>query len=145
MALIGRIILGSIFIYASIGKILKPDQFAEAIKNYRLLPVESVNFFAVILPWIELIAGLCLLIGLFSKGSSLIIALLSLLFLGAIVSALIRGLDISCGCFSSREINKINFFYFIRDLFLFLLASQVLIYDQGILSVDKLLKRNISR
>lgn len=140
-ALIGRILLGAIFIYAGSGKILNPEQFAQAVINYRLVPLARVNLFAIVLPWLELVSGIFLLVGLFSRGSIIIITLLMALFLGAIGSALWRGLDISCGCFSTDGIYKVTIVYFIRDLFLFALALQVLFYDRGILSIDTLRKR----
>ena len=140
-ALIGRILLGAIFIYAGVSKILNPDQFAQAVMNYRIVPLVSVNLFAIVLPWLELVAGIFLLVGLFSVGSIVMIAVLMALFLGAIASALLRGLDISCGCFSTGGAHKITTLYFIRDLLLFALALQVLLYDRGILSLDTFFKR----
>ena len=140
-ALIGRILLGAIFIYAGVSKIFNPEQFAQEVMNYRIVPLVSVNLFAIVLPWLELVSGILLLVGLFSRGSIVIITLLMAIFLGAIGSALLRGLDISCGCFSTGGVYKINFFYFIRDLLLFTLALQVLFYDRRILSVDMVLKR----
>jgi uncharacterized membrane protein YphA (DoxX/SURF4 family) len=140
-ALIGRILLGGIFIYASLSKILNPDQFAQAVMNYRIVPLVSVNLFAIVLPWLELVSGIFLLVGLFSGGSIAMITLLMALFLGAIGSALLRGLDISCGCFSTDGVYKITILYFIRDLLLFALALQVLFYDRGILSVDTFLRK----
>ena len=53
-----RIVLGFIFIFASIEKIAQPEEFAKAITNYRLLPTPAVNLFAIVLPWVELLAGL---------------------------------------------------------------------------------------
>ena len=141
-ALIGRILLGAIFIYAGVSKILNPDQFAQAVMNYRIVPLVSVNLFAIVLPWLELVAGILLLAGLFSGGSIVMITLLMALFLGAIGSALLRGLDISCGCFSPDGVYKITILYFIRDLVLFALALQVLFYNRGILSMDTLRKRH---
>ena len=137
----GRILLGAIFIYASLSKILNPDQFAQAVMNYRIVPLVSVNLFAILLPWLELVSGILLLVGLFTGGSIIMITVLMTLFLGAIGSALLRGLDISCGCFSTDGVYKITIFYFIRDLLLFALALQVLLYDRGIVSADTLRKR----
>ena len=141
-ALIGRILLGAIFIYAGVSKILNPDQFAQAVMNYRIVPLVSVNLFAIVLPWLELVSGILLLVGLFSGGSIVMITLLMALFLGAIGTALLRGLDISCGCFSTDGVYKITILYFIRDLVLFALALQVLFYNRGILSMDTLRKRH---
>lgn len=95
-----RWIVAIVFIYAGVVKIINPSSFAEAIDNYRILPYFLVTLTAATLPWIELICGLLLIFGKWIRGSSLILILLNLVFLFAIGSALARGLDISCGCFS---------------------------------------------
>lgn len=94
-----RVVIAFIFIYAGAEKISNPDDFALSISNYRLLPIASLNFFAVILPWIEIISGILLLFGISVKENSAIILSLLLLFTIAIVISLFRGLSIDCGCF----------------------------------------------
>jgi uncharacterized membrane protein YphA (DoxX/SURF4 family) len=94
-----RIILGLIFIYAGAEKISDPEAFAVSISNYRLLPVVTLNFFAITLPWIELVTGLLILFGIAVKENSSIIFLMLLVFTIAIVISLFRGLSIDCGCF----------------------------------------------
>lgn len=94
-----RVIIAFIFIYAGAEKISYPDDFALSISNYRLLPIASLNFFAVILPWIEIVSGILLLFGISVKENSAIILSLLLLFTIAIVISLFRGLSIDCGCF----------------------------------------------
>ena len=94
-----RVVIAFIFIYAGAEKISNPDDFALSISNYRLLPIASLNFFAVILPWIEIVSGIFLLFGILVKENSAIILTLLLLFTIAIVISLFRGLSIDCGCF----------------------------------------------
>lgn len=94
-----RVVIAFIFIYAGAEKISNPDDFALSISNYRLLPIASLNFFAVILPWIEIVSGILLLFGISVKENSAIILSLLLLFTIAIVISLFRGLSIDCGCF----------------------------------------------
>lgn len=113
-----RIVLGVIFVYAGIPKILRPDEFADAINNYRILPFFLVNIFAICLPYVELLFGLFLILGFRIKSASFGILILMFVFIAAIISALIRGIDINCGCFgTSNEI--ISYKEIIRD-FLFL-------------------------
>ncbi len=97
-----RLILAGVFIYASLDKILNPDAFAQAIFNYQVLPGELVNLTALILPWLELILGVCLLSGRWMTGASSLAAILMAVFIGLIFFNLARGLDISCGCFSTK-------------------------------------------
>ena len=69
-----RVIVGFVFIYAGIIKISDPAGFSDAINNYDLLPLSFVNFFAITLPWIEVVAGLFLLFGVSVKENSFIIS-----------------------------------------------------------------------
>lgn len=98
--LLARLVLGGTFLYASLDKVADPAAFARAIANYRLLPSGSEGFLAAILPWVEALAGGLLLLGLMTAGASLVVAALSATFAGAIASALWRGLDVNCGCFT---------------------------------------------
>ena len=99
-ALLVRVGLGVLFIYSSMDKIANLPDFAKIILNYKILPVELVNLLAIFLPWLELITGLCLVIGKFERASLIIYSAMLVVFIIALLQALIRGLDISCGCFS---------------------------------------------
>ena len=103
-----RVILGAIFVYASLDKIANPQAFADIINNYRVLPVQLVNPLAIFLPWLEFITGLFLISGKWVKGSLLIYSTLLVIFIIALSQALIRGLDISCGCFSVQPTTTSN-------------------------------------
>ena len=95
-----RVVLGALFMYASFDKMANPEAFANIIDNYHLLPFQLVNPLAIFLPWLEFITGLLLIIDKWVKGSLLIYSALLVIFIIALSQALIRGLDISCGCFS---------------------------------------------
>jgi len=112
-----RLVLGGIFIYASIDKILHPAQFAQAIVNYKILPRVMVNFFAITLPWVELIGGTFLIVGIFEWASVTLYNGLMIVFMVAIATSLARGLNITCGCFTvDPDVGKMNWFTFLRDL-----------------------------
>ena len=96
-----RIVLGVVFIYASYDKILHPAAFAKIIYNYQILPDELVNLSAIFLPWLELITGSLLIIGVWLPGSVFISNILLIIFFCALMYNKARGLDISCGCFST--------------------------------------------
>jgi len=98
---LSRLFLGGIFVYASYDKILHPVPFAEIVYNYQILPDLLVNLAALFLPWIELLAGLCLILGVWLPGALLICNLLLLVFFSTLVFNLARGLDIDCGCFTT--------------------------------------------
>ena len=94
-----RLVLGFIFIYAGAEKISNPEAFAISISNYRLLPVSTLNFFAITLPWIELVAGVLIIFGIAVRENSSIFFAMLLVFTTAIIISLFRGLSIDCGCF----------------------------------------------
>jgi len=96
-----RIVLGGVFIYASIDKILHPHAFAKIIHNYRLVPDILVTFPAIVLPWLEMISGLFLVAGIFRRASALVLSALLSMFAVAITINLVRGITFDCGCFST--------------------------------------------
>ena len=108
VSLILRLVLGGAFIVAGALKILQPATFAADIENYRLLQHEAINLLAITLPWIEVIAGLLLVLGIWKRASALLIAVMLIVFLIAIGQALARGLDIRCGCFGTVEARKVG-------------------------------------
>jgi len=100
IALCLRIVLGFVFIIASVEKVADPAAFANSIGNYKLVAPSIALFVASFLPWIELLSGLALLFGVYPRGSTLLIFIMLVVFTGGVVSAVLRGLDISCGCFT---------------------------------------------
>ena len=141
LSLAFRAILGSLFLYAGIAKIVDPMGFALSIYNYKLLPESLINVAAILLPWLEVIVGGSLLLGIGTAGGALIATTLFSIFAGALTINLIRGLDIACGCFSTAATGgSINWFYLLRDLSLLLISLQVLFFDQAFFSVSRLRK-----
>ena len=98
--LICRILLGGIFIYASLDKIVHPAEFAKAIGNYHVLPFGLENLLALTLPWLELLAGVALITGVMVDGAAIMVIIMNIVFIFAISQALARGISIECGCFS---------------------------------------------
>lgn len=137
LVLLARLVIGGLFIYASIYKVLNPADFAVSVRNYTILPVEWTNFVAITLPWVELGSGLFLVMGVFTRPSALLTTGMMAVFLAALVYAYYTGLDIDCGCFasSSQSSGKIGPLHLIRDTALFLTSAFVLFFDTGDYSV----------
>lgn len=128
-----RIILGFVFIYAGAEKISDPSGFSTSISNYRLLPLFMVNFFAIIMPWIEITAGLMLIFGIAVKENAFILNTMLIVFIIAIGISLARGLSIDCGCFGKG--NEIGIQKLIENSLLFLGGVLLIIYDSKILTL----------
>ena len=125
------IIIGLIFIYACIDKIQRPDLFAEIVYEYDILPMLAVNPFTLAMPALELTAGLLLILGFWRRSAALILALLTVMFLIAIASVEMRGLEIACGCFEVGDMHatEAGWNLFIRDIPL--LFGCLLIWRKG--------------
>ena len=126
-----RLFLGGVFVYASFDKILHPSAFAEAIYNYQILPEILINLVALILPWLEALIGLLLIFSVWMPGATLSGALLLMIFFGALLFNMARGLDIHCGCFSTSDISEQGapmVWYIFRD-FVFLVLAIYLFYE----------------
>jgi len=89
-----------VFIAASIEKIDDPNAFAVSLGGYRIVAGHPALLIATVLPWIELLCGLGLLLGVSVRGSALLAFTMLSLFTIVVFSALWRGLDISCGCYT---------------------------------------------
>ena len=124
-----RLVVGATFIYASIDKIVHPEQFAQIAYNYKILPHFTINFLAIVLPWLEMICGLFLIFGIMPRSSALIISFLIVIFIIALSVNLFRGVDLSCGCFTTNPANKENILSLIwRDFALLLLSLEILFF-----------------
>ena len=93
------LIVGGVFIYAGVLKVLDPIQFGLDIDNYKSLPWFVSVRLAFFLPWLEILCGFALIFRFFYRGGLSILTTLVLVFIGATVAAKARGLDITCGCF----------------------------------------------
>lgn len=127
-----RVVLGLVFVYASLDKIANPQNFAKIIYNYKILPSFLINISAITLPWVELICGLFLIGGIFIESSSLIIfSLLVIFIIGTSVNVFIRGIDINCGCFTtSLTAQKQGAELVLREIILLVMSLQVFLYNQ---------------
>jgi putative oxidoreductase len=94
-------ILGVVFIVAAVPKALDPQAFFKAIQAYKILPSEIALFLAFYVPWLELVLVAGLGLRAWRRAALLIQGVMVLGFMGAILSAIIRGLNISCGCWGA--------------------------------------------
>lgn len=130
--LVLRIVLGLVMLYAAVPKFFDWENFsfsefsstfpppidlspfARIIYNYRVLPVELVNLAGMVVPSLEMLCAFCLLAGCWLWPATIILTILQSTFLAGMVQAMIRGLDIHCGCFVGVD-TKVGFLTLGRD------------------------------
>jgi hypothetical protein len=132
LAILLRLFIGITFVAASIDKIGDPGKFATIIYGYSLFPGWIINPSAIVLPFVELFAGLALLLGVVPRSALMIITSLLFVFIVAITINLLRGHQFDCGCFSLSETSTAlsAFWLLVRDLALFACAIYLLQKNQ---------------
>ena len=113
-----RIVIGMVLIAAGLAKIGNLGAFSREIENFNVLPIGSENLFAIVTPWIELIAGLSLVLGIRARSGAWFAVALMTIFTVGVLQAMARGLDISCGCFGTATVMKVGSRKLIENLVL---------------------------
>jgi len=139
-----RAAVSGVFLWAGTLKVLDPLAFARSIEAYRALPRTAAFLLALVLPYIELVCGALLILGLFRKPAALLAAGLSACFVVLVSVTLFRGLDISCGCFGSFS-SRADVRLLVQDIVLLGLSLAVLFSRDDALCLDGLLGRNRRR
>jgi uncharacterized membrane protein YphA (DoxX/SURF4 family) len=137
-----RLYVGVVFLMACYHKILQPGVFAVDVATYQFLPLSSVNLFALTVPWIELVVGAMLVLGLRVQASGLIVAGLMVSFMIALAWALHLDLDMACGCFASQaatEDDPISWHTLVRDSVWLVLGLYVMIFDRHPIGLERLI------
>ncbi len=137
--LILRLFIGGLFVVTAVAKIANvqashahgiqfshvPDlsQFAQDVTNYHVPPRALNNLVAITLPWIELLAGGLLVLGIWKRASAVVITALMIVFLAAIGWALIHGYNIRCGCFGTVDARRVGVTALAEDFALLAIAA----------------------
>ena len=132
VVLVCRAALGAVFLYAAATKVSDMATFAQDLANFRLLPSTLVPYAASVVVGIEVVVGLALVTGLSARAAALLAAAMLVVFIGALSQALLRGIDLRCGCFGGEE--NATWGTVLRDVAMLLPALAVvwLAQDSGI-------------
>ncbi len=122
-----QLLLGGTFIFASLPKIFDPHAFAEAIIKYDIVSSGVAYQIALVLPFIELIFGILIIMDVWTRGCAIVLGSMLFIFIIALLSAIIRRLDIECGCFwdtvsTGKGAKSALWVDVLRDLFLLIPA-----------------------
>lgn len=131
LMVIFRLIVGGVFVFSGFAKLMSPpEEFAEAIRSYQIAPQLFLYPLALTLPWVELLTGAFLCVGLFSRIAATVAAAQLALFMGVIFVAMIKGVDLKdCGCFGAIGLKETPPQTLIRDAIL--LAMSVVFISSG--------------
>ncbi len=128
--LAARWFLGITFIYASYHKITDPASFAKIIYGYGLVPGSLINLIAIFLPFLEFVAGVALIVGIYPRSAAIIINGMLLAFIIALSINLARGHEFDCGCFSfGKTVSGAQLL--LRDIIYFAFGLQVIFFNKS--------------
>jgi uncharacterized membrane protein YphA (DoxX/SURF4 family) len=129
-----QIALGVLFVAAALPKIVDPPAFAHMIYNYKLVPGSFLNLMALFMPWLELLCGVALILGIWRRTAAVIVGALLVVFIVAIGINLVRDNAVNCGCFDVGSMNKTHDqlidemrWVVIRDILMLLMVAQIMI------------------
>jgi uncharacterized membrane protein YphA (DoxX/SURF4 family) len=121
LILTSRWIPAAVFLVAAYGKLRDPYAFAVSVYAYRLLPASLATVFAVLVPAIEVFAALGFATGLLWRGGAVVLGGLLLIFIAGLLQAILRGINIDCGCFGKGS-SPVSFWLIARNYGLLLLT-----------------------
>ena len=142
--LLCRLIVGGLLVFAAVLKLPKPGVFHDSIRAFRVLPDHLAAVSAFAFPWLEIIAGVCLVLGVWARASATICAGLLVGFLGAVISVMVRS-DVTvseCGCFGDAIVictGPPGPCHIVQNVVLSALAIIVIVRGAGRVSIDDLM------
>lgn len=132
-----RVVLGALLVVTGLLKIGHAPDLAAAIAGFRLLPPPAIQPIAVILPFFEVLLGLYLFVGLFTRVAGWVAAAQFVLYGGAIASAVVRGIPANCGCFGPSDQATADWPHVAFDLALAAIAFIIARYGPGLFAIDR--------
>ncbi|MEJ2200645.1 MAG: MauE/DoxX family redox-associated membrane protein [Desulfuromonadaceae bacterium] len=117
-----RLLLGGLFLYAGVVKANDVSAFARDVANYQLLPYAWNYLVAATFPYVEAIAGLLLILNFRVRPAALLLAVMTLVFMLALGTVVVRGMNIDCGCFNPGQGHTSAALALLRDVGILLLA-----------------------
>jgi len=144
IGLVARLALGGVLFAAGYLKVFTLEKSQMAVRAYELLPISVANFLGIVLPFAEIVLGLLLIIGAFTRYMAILGGAIMFVFIAAIASAWARGLTIDCGCFGGGgqvAANETKYLQeIVRDAGLVLLSLFLIRYPVTRFSLDKVQK-----
>jgi putative oxidoreductase len=118
-----QLLLGLLFLVAALAKIVDTASLAREVHNFHLVPFWSEHLVAMTVPWIELVAGLALVLGIRARAGAWVAGALLLGFTLGIALAMARGLNFECGCFGTADGTRVGWTKLAENLGMLALAA----------------------
>lgn len=141
VSLLLRLVLGGIFLSSGLEKLSHLELFYTTAQGYKILTPELIQVYAGWLPWLEILAGVCLILGLFTRFAAGLAALLLTSFLIAVGMVLLRGDAVDCGCFlGGAKASPVSWELWFRDLLLLAGAGIIMTFNPNRWRLDALIQ-----
>jgi len=145
IGLLFRLGLAAVFLVSGVSKAANPRETRVAVRAYDLLPNGLADTVAAVLPYLEIGLGLLLLLGMVVRWTAIASAVLLLVFIGGVISAAARGLNIDCGCFGGGGSVAAGQTQYVaetfRDVGFLAMAVWLIVRPRTMWSVDGLARR----
>lgn len=144
VSLIARIVSGGLFLFAAYVKLTDVQAFALSIRSFDFLPDHLVLITAYVVPWMELLVGLGLVLGLWTRSMALVYSGLLISFIGLVAYTLSRGMQVECGCFGKFKLmcdTGITACNIVQNSLLTAIGLVPLILGGGRFSIDRFARR----
>jgi len=128
---LARLVVGGVFVVASIDKIVNPHEFAQVVDAYEFFPLATVNLIAIVVPWLEVVVGLMLIGGLWLRSTALVAAVMLTGFIVILAWALGHGLEVSCGCYDTTGGSVVSWNRVIEDVGLLGLSIWIFMFPHS--------------
>lgn len=135
--LVLRLLVGGLLLVAGILKIGHAPDLAAAIAGFRLLPAAVIGPLALALPFLEVLFGLYLILGLFTRIAGIIACIQFLIYSAAVASAVVRHIPANCGCFGPADAAVADWPHVAFDLLLALACAFIAYGAPGAYAVDR--------
>ncbi len=135
-----RMILGGVFAFSAISKFAAPNALADALVGFEMVPASLALEAAVVLIWHELICGTFMLLGLWTRATTIVLSGMLIVFEIGLASVMIRGLEVNCGCFGQFSETQVGWTTVIRNLVLLGFCLSLLYFGSWKYSLDLVVK-----
>lgn len=143
LVILCRLALGGLFIFAAYMKLKSPQSFAISVKAFDIFDASTDHLTILttfVVPWTEMVAGVLLVIGLWTRASALVLSAMLVVFIAGITSVLYRKMDVACGCFGKFEWpcrGNLGMCQIGRDLVMLAMGVVVVLKGPGPLAIDR--------